>query len=186
MTRVNGTAMPLADDSAQAINADFLHYVETCFPQWLQCVRRLKDEDSGGDYLELTIPDPAGITHEHPLEISTWGEEVTVSFGDYHTHFPWPQDHDGAESRDRVSGLIGAFLNEKLVTLSVWHEGRCKLGSTTYSSDLDRYRQIAAGDHELRIKSWRGTYNTVLPIDWHGYLKTLPSDLLTHLKASFP
>jgi hypothetical protein len=158
-------------ENAQALNADLLGFIEARFPQWLEHVRTLRDKDADQDYLELTIPDPAGIVHDHPLEISTWGEEITVSFGDYHTHFPWPEDHDGLDSRDKISDLVRALMNEDLVTLSVWHEGRCKLGSTAYSACLDQYRQIAAGDHEVHIRSWRGTYDMTLPIDWHAYLK---------------
>lgn len=163
--------MPLADDSAQTINADFLHYVETCFPQWLQCVRRLKDEDSGEDYVELTVPDPVGATHERPLEISTWGEEVTVTFGDFHTHFPWPTGHDGSDSRDRVTAFIHALLNEELAIASVWTEGRMRLSSTVRPESVALYPRAKVSDHELRITSWRGTYNDAFPVDWQAYLE---------------
>src|SRR5690349_2548509 len=122
-----------------------LSFVETHFPQWLKHVRTLRDEEADRDFLEFIIPDPPEITHEHPLEISTWGEEITVSFGDFHTHLPWPQSHDGCDSRDKLLQVINALLNEELVTTSVWHEGRCKLGSMTALSSLDRYRNIAAG-----------------------------------------
>ena len=157
-------------DNAQALNADFLDFLEARFPQWLAHVRALRDEDAHRDFLELTVPDPPGIVHDRPLKISTLDEEITLSFGDYHTHFPWLADHDGLDSRDEVFDFIRALLNEDLVTVSVWHQGRCRLGSTADSTGLDRYRAIAAGDHDLRITSWRGTYNTTLPIDWHGYL----------------
>jgi len=178
--------MALSKDNAQAINADFLDFLAVHFPQWLSHVRTERDEDADQDFLELSVPAPSAVVHDRPLEISTWGEEITVSFGDYHTHFPWPVDHDGLNSRDKVLDLIRAVLNEDLVTVSVWHHGRCKFGSTALSAGLDRYREIAAGDHKLHITSWRGTYDAVLSVDWHSYLQTLSGNLQIFLKASDP
>lgn len=180
--------MASSSTNAAELNARFLRYIEERFPQWLPHVRVLRDEDANEDYLELTVPDPPGISHDHPLGISTWGEEITISFGDFHTHFPWPLplDHNGLQSTNEMSDLIRALLDEDLVTLSVWSKGRCKLGSTTSSASLDTYRLLAPGDHEMHIKSWRGTYNAILPVDWQAYLQTYPDDLQIHLKGLDP
>ncbi len=163
--------MALSKENAQALNADFVNLLKAHFPQWLEHVRSLRDEDAGQDFLELTIPDPSGITHEHPLEISTWGEEITVSFGDFHNHFSWPNGFDGSDNRGRVIDFLQALLNEDIVIASVWTEGRMRLSSTAHPSDLIKFAGVPAGDHELRIASWRGTYDRRFPVDWHSYLK---------------
>jgi hypothetical protein len=163
--------MALSKENAQALNADFLDLLKAHFPEWLEHVRTLRDEDAGQDFLQLTIPDPFWITHEHPLEVSTWGEEITVSFGDYHTHFPWPEGFDGSDSRDRVMDFLKALLSEELIIASVWTENRMKLSSTTHPTDLATFADLPAGDHELCIASWQGTYNHRFPVDWHSYLK---------------
>ena len=163
--------MALSKENAQALNADFLDFLKVYFPQWLEHVRILRDEDAGQDFLELTVPDPSGITHEHPLEISTWGEEITVLFGDFHTHFPWPNGFDGSDSRDWIKDFLQALMNEGIIIASVWTEGRLRLSSTVHPSNLTKIDDVQAGDHELRITSWRGTYDRRLSVDWHSYLK---------------
>ena len=163
--------MAPSKENAQVLNTDVLRFLEANFPQWLLYVRTLEDKDDDQDFLELTIPDPPGVSHEHPLQISTWGEEVTVSFGEYHTHFPWPQGYDGSSSPDQVLNFVQALLHEDIVIASVWTEGRCKMSSPIRSNDLERYHPIAGGDHELRFRSWRGTYDKVFPVDWQSYLK---------------
>ncbi len=163
--------MALSKEGAQALNADFLDFLKAQFPQWLEHVRTLHDEDSDQDFLEVTIPDPSGVTHEHPLEISTWGEEITVSFDSFHTHFAWPDGYDGSDSRLRVMDFIQALMKEDIIIASVWTEDRMRLSSTARPQDLAKFADVPAGDHELRIASWRGTYNRRLPVDWHSYLK---------------
>lgn len=163
--------MTSSKGNAQALNADFLDALKAHFPQWLEHVRILRDEDAGENFLELSIPDPTGLAHEHPFEISTWGEEITVSFGGFHTHFPWPDGFDGSDNRGRVMEFLQALLNEDIIITSVWTEGRMKLSSTARPGDLTKFADVPAGDHELRIASWRGTYDRQFPIDWHSYLK---------------
>ncbi len=163
--------MALSKENSQALNADFLDVLKAHFPQWLEHVRTLRDEDAGQDFLELTIPNPSGIIHEHPLEISTWGEEITVSFGDFHTHFPWPEGFDGSDNRGRVMDFLKALLNEDIIIASVWIEDRMRLSSTAHPGDLTKFADVPIGDHELRTASWRGTYDRRFPVDWHSYLK---------------
>jgi hypothetical protein len=163
--------MALSKENAQALSADFLVFLRTNFPQWLEHVRVLRDEDAGQDFLELRIPDPSGITHEHPLEITTWGEEITVSFSDFHTHFPWPNGFAGSDNRGRVTDFLQGLLNEDIIIASVWTEDRMRLSSTAHPGDLTKFVDVPAGDHELRITSWRGTYDRRLSVDWYGYLK---------------
>ncbi len=163
--------MAPSKDYAQALNADFLDVLKAHFPQWLEHVRILRDEDAGQDFLELTVPDPSGIIREHPLEISTWGEEIAVSFGDFHTHFPGPNGFDGSDNRGRVIDFLRALLNEDIIIASVWTEDRMRLSSTAHPGDLAKFADVPAGDHELRIASWRGTYDRQLPVDWYAYLK---------------
>jgi hypothetical protein len=162
--------MPLSHENAQALNEGFLKLLEAHFPHWLQHVRRLHDE-AGEDYVEVIVPAPEGMIHERPLEISTWGEEVTVAFGDYHTHFPWPKGYDGSDSDTRVVSFVQSLLNEEIIISSVWIEGRMKLGSMARPDELAKFASVPPGDHELRIASWRGTYDRSLPVDWHAYLK---------------
>jgi hypothetical protein len=151
--------MPLSKESAQALNADFLRFVELRFPQWRQHVRTLRDEDAGEDFLELTVPDPAGISHEEPLEISTWGEEVTVSFAGQHRHFPWPEAYDGSDNRDRALDYVQALMDETIIIVSVRNQGRTKLVSDARPNEIGNYPRAERSDHELRVRSWRGTYD---------------------------
>jgi hypothetical protein len=161
----------MTTEEAQGLHADFLRYVETRFPQWLQHVQFFPKEEAGLDYVKLIIPAPPEAPHQRPLEISTWDEEITIFFGDYHTHAPWPEGFDGSDNRDRVMDYLQAFLDEDIIITSVWTKGRLKLGSTVCPADLAKLASVPSGDHELRVISWRGTFDLSFPIDWHAYLK---------------
>ncbi|MGO4387733.1 hypothetical protein AB4Y85_09370 [Microvirga sp. 2YAF29] len=163
--------MTLSKENAQELNADFLRLIEAQFPQWLAHVRAFHDKDANQDFLELTIPDASGVGNEHPLEISTWGQEITVSFGDFHIHFPWSEEYIEAAESNRVVNYLQAILDENIIIASVWAEGRMKLSSTILSNELTKFTDVPPGDHELRIASWRGTYDRRLPVDWQSYLK---------------
>ncbi|MCG7392743.1 hypothetical protein MHY87_07485 [Microvirga sp. ACRRW] len=159
------------DISQADLNADFLRYVEERFPQWLEYARFISKDEDGLDYIKLTIPNPAETSHQQPLEITTWDEEITVFFGDFHTHFPWPDGFDGSDNRDRVMDFVQALVDEDIVIASVWTKGRLKLSSTARPTDLARLAGVPTGDHELRIASWRGTFDLCFPVDWRAYLK---------------
>lgn len=161
----------MTQEKAQELNADFLRYVEALYPHWLPYARILPKQETGLEHVKLTIPDPPGISRQQPLEVSTWDGEITVFFGDFHTHFPWPEGFDGFDNRGRVMDYLQALLNEEIIVTSIWTEGRLKLSSTTRSGNLAKLISVPAGDHELRIASWRGTYDRSFPVDWRAYLK---------------
>jgi len=161
----------MSTSKAQDLNTDFLRYVESRFPHWLDYVRFFSREEAGLDHVKLTIPDPPEASHQQSLEISTWDEEITVFFEDFHTHFPWPDGFDGSDNRDRVMDFLQALVDETIVITSVWTKGRLKLSSIARSDDLAKLAGVPAGDHELRVASWRGTFDLSFPIDWHAYLK---------------
>jgi hypothetical protein len=164
--------MPLSKESAEALNADFICHAQSRFPLWLQHIRVLPDEDANENFVELVVPNPPGIVHENPIGISTWGEEVTVSFDAQHRHFPWPNAYDGSDNRDRVMDHVQALMNEDIVIVSVWNEGRRKIISDVRPANLGKYPRLETSDHELHVRSWRGTYDDTFAVDWKSYLES--------------
>jgi hypothetical protein len=163
--------MSSSQENAQALTADFRRCMETRFPQWLEHVHILRDGGADEEFLELTIPDPLEITHENPLEISTWGEEVTVSFAGQHRHFSWPEAYDGSDNRNRVMDYIQAMMDEEIVIASIYTQGGRKLVSDARPEDIGKYPRAEKSDYELRVRSWRGTYDDQFPINWQSYLE---------------
>jgi hypothetical protein len=158
-------------NDAQALNADFLRFVETHFPQWLDHVQVLRDDEADQEYLHLTVPDPSGLTHKYPLQVSTYHEEITICFSGWHTHYPWQMWFD------EVLDFLRALLNEEVIIASVFSAGRIRQTSTAEPSDLTIYAGVPAGDYELCITSWRGTYERRFSIDWDAYGKAVATAL---------
>ena len=68
---------------------------------------------------------------------------------------------------------IYALMNEERVIVSIWEDGRARASSWDFPEKLSNYEECPNGPMELRIRSWRGSYNRTLRFDWDSYLKTM-------------
>lgn len=118
------------------------------FPEWSRYA--VVDQDAGMDpgSLRLEVPapaDPAG----NSLLVSTHNEEVTVSFGMFHTHFEWPEDDDHPGG---ALGFIRDLVSDRVLIADRVENSRW-VGSETLEPSEEPER---AGDQQIFIRSWSG------------------------------
>ncbi|SCY44929.1 hypothetical protein [Microvirga guangxiensis] len=166
--------MPINLGMLDEVSRDFAAYVAEHRPDWLAYARLLPiSENSNLHHLEVEFPNQPGAEAQEPFWISTYGEEVTVGLDAHHAHFPWPKDYNGEDGRPAAMKYIHALMNEELVVVSFWDGTRIRCSSSEQPKNLSIYEEQPGGASELRIRSWRGSYNRTLRFDWDSYLKTI-------------
>lgn len=164
--------MPIDFEMLDEVSRDFATYIADHRPDWLAHARLLPiGENSNLHHLEIEFPPQPGAEDQEPLWISTCDEEVTIGMDAHHAHFPWPTDYNGEDGRPAAMKHIEALMNEERVVISIWEEGRACAGLWDLPEELPNYKECPNGTMELRIRSWRGSYNRTFPFDWDSYLK---------------
>jgi len=155
------------------VSRDVVAYLAEHRPAWLDHAKSLPDEASDAQFVEIGFPNPPGGEGQEPLWISTYGAEVTVGMDAHHTHFPWPTGYNGEDGRPAAIGHVDALMREEKVIVSIWEEGRARASSWDVPQRLSAYEERPDGPVELRIRSWRGSYNRTLRFDWDSYLRII-------------
>jgi len=131
--------------------------VERDFPQWagLGRVDRWKEAPVHWE-LEVKAPVEADAL---PLRISTYDEEITVSFDEYHTHFDRWTPQAGDTRHQSAKLFVDAVLREDIAALT-WLSGEL----VRMTSQLERGQAIEPGIpipgiDAVRARSWHGKLN---------------------------
>ena len=105
----------------------------------------------------LAIPPPAGSRIAFPLDIEEVGGQVSIALDYCHVHVPWPAQPASTVGRLWTDALttIDAILNEEIVALSGWIDGKVRVGSM-HEADKP-FRLPLSNLQHLRVRSWRGT-----------------------------
>jgi len=163
--------MSIDPNSLDEVSRDFIAHIAEQRPDWLAHARSLPNEASDTRCLVIEFPSPPGFDGREALWISTYGREVTVGMDAYHAHFPWPTDYNGEDGRPAAMEHVDALMDEKLVVVSLWDGDRDLAGSSLAPGRLTELQEVPDGPQELRVRSWRGTYNRTLRSDWDTYLR---------------
>ncbi len=127
------------------------------FPEWRALARVQGEDDLATGYLVVEVPPPSGATE--PLHVWTEGDEVTVFFDAYHTHFEWPVGDAVVSSYENPITFIREILAETLVVVSWWNDGEW-LGATVQpASEAIKPWDGCGRTTHARIRSWKGTFN---------------------------
>jgi hypothetical protein len=166
--------MPVDLEILDEVSRDFAAHVAEHRPEWLAYARLMPiGENSYLHHLEIEFPNQPGVENQEPLWISTYGDKVTVGMDAHHTHFPWPKDCNEEDGRPAAMRHIQELMNEERAIVSIWREGRACASSWASPEELSNCKERPNGPMELRIRSWRGSYNRTLRFDWDSYLKTI-------------
>ncbi len=133
------------------------------FPEWLCHARYDPYEDFEKEALLVEVPRPVG-DGRHGLFITTSEWEVAVGFGEnFHTRFGVSGDDEPEDFRQRALAFIRDFVAERLVLVTA-HEGEQWLGAWIERPEQPKLTvaDLAQGE-SLRIRSWRGTWDSNLP-----------------------
>ncbi len=114
---------------------------------------------SGWRSRALTVPPPSSSDLTSPLDIEVVGEEVTISLDHIHIHMPWPPGTPGPAGAIWVDPLamVEAIVNEKVLAVSGWIEGRVRIGSLQAVGD--EKPPPMSNLKRQRWRSWKGTFD---------------------------
>jgi len=148
------------------------------FPEWSDLVLQAEREDC----LQLRIEAPSGNGH---LSISTEGEEVTVGFDMWHTHYQenyWFPGYEGElceQPFERVIQFLKDFLNDRVV-IRIWTKnGEYAVSGPCHRWYDDNLSRAGCPGDEYSLKSWSGRWDVPsIPID--------PDKLRKHIQGLEP
>jgi hypothetical protein len=130
------------------------------FPEWRPLVREERADD-GSSFEVLEVQAPAGANVKHGLVIDTAGDEITISFDAYHSHFDeWVGDGTQFGTMAALE-FIKQLVSERVAVLS-WWKGEQWCGSTQLEAGQAPELPSWAGAptiERIRVRSWKGTLN---------------------------
>ncbi|MDO8458456.1 MAG: hypothetical protein Q7T07_16250 [Burkholderiaceae bacterium] len=130
------------------------------FPEWRSLVRE-EQADDGSSFEVLEVQAPVGANVKHGLLMDTAGDEITISFDAYHSHFDeWGSDgtHFGTMA---ALEFIKQLVSERVAVLS-WWKGEQWCGSAQLEAGQTPEIPSWAGAPtitRIRVRSWKGTLN---------------------------
>ena len=149
--------LSLDEAKLDEVSEDFARACFAAYPDWREHAVVISRPDDPEGYLEITVPNPAGSAR---LLIYTDDEEVTVCFGDYHSHFDWPSAEGPAETHNEPIAFIAAVLADQLIAGSAW-DGEAWCGS--WIERPGETRPIGdyalAGATMIRLRTWTGAHD---------------------------
>ena len=142
----------------------FAKFLFRVFPDWKRYLSvKPFNEDSEAGYLTVNVPIPAKglkfIAEERDFLTFSSNGEVIVSFDFYHDHFDIFTEE---ENFKKAVEFIKAILNEEVYAVAIFREDKwrgCSKIRAGEMPDLSHFLDYNPSDHEVYVRSWRGTYN---------------------------
>ncbi len=144
-----------------AFSTDTAKEIFASYPEWKAYARQEKDED-GSAYLFIEIPAPQPADTDHGLTISTYDNEITVSFDFYHSHFDSWRDRGQAYGEYAALPFVQELLSETTAVAS-WWDGERWCGSRPVSQGEGLTMSHIQPFTRIRVRSWNGTRNEDRP-----------------------
>lgn len=130
------------------------------FPEWRLLVREERDEE-GSSFEVLEVQAPAEANVDHSLLVDTAGDEITVSFDAYHSHFDeWVGDGTYVGTMAALE-FIKQLVSERIAVQS-WWKGEQWCGSAQLEAGQMPKLPSWAGApiiDRIRVRSWKGALN---------------------------
>jgi hypothetical protein len=143
----------LDDPRLDPLSARFTQRLLETYPEWRRFGRVIEDAQ-GRPAVEFQVPRPSGGRN---LIVDTFDSEITVAFGDWHTHV-WPglsTDLTLDDLVDEALACIEEIVSEDLVVVVWSKQGQVVGGTAGAPSELENPKP---GTSEARY-SWLGTYD---------------------------
>ncbi|HEY2032747.1 MAG TPA: hypothetical protein VGH02_03590 [Rhizomicrobium sp.] len=142
-------------------SVEFARALFSKYPSWRE-FSKIDSSNYSTNFLVVEVPAPAESKADFPLIIDTEGDEVTVGFDRYHSHFNWPP-FDEVHQNPLV--FIDDIVQERVAIASLWGDSRW-LGSQTLAPPERTEGILRKSRAEvLRIRSWNGRFNADRPVD---------------------
>lgn len=139
----------------------FLEYIINEFPAYKQYVKVKKyNEEEQDTYLFIDVPCPSD--EENSLWISTYGDEITVGYDYFHSHYGY-NDSDEEDYIEAIE-IIKDIVNEVIITITGSKEGKWTFSYFIKPEDRASLKVCYDNYDTLNIKSWKGTFNEIINI----------------------
>jgi hypothetical protein len=145
----------LAYDKMDQLSQGFGRALFLAFPNWERLAKDVEDEQTGGHYIEVDVPQEGS---DRQLHLSTADDEITIAFDHWHTHVGPFLGISAAESVHTSMAIIQSFVTEQTVVKisrrdGVWIES--SLGYLVAPSPLKP-------NSTTQVFSWRCTYDQTI------------------------
>jgi hypothetical protein len=143
-------------NSLNSLSEKLAKALQLAYPLWEIDYSALAQED-GAFTVEVPSPHPGNS----PLWISTDREEITIGFGDFHTHIPnYEEDNQKVEEAIQQ---INDIIAENEVGYSLWDGEKFQSASLQEPNIDPEWGKITAERIQpgwiLRCQSWTGKFN---------------------------
>ncbi len=119
------------------------------YPQWDNLIQ-VDDDYKEAFYINIPSPQSSKLT----LGISTVNEELTVGYGNYHSHFGW-SDVPDEESFRLAKEMIDEIINDKILVAEFYENGEFYQSEVIETEELDAYLSLG---HDVRVIGWNESY----------------------------
>lgn len=123
------------------------------FPDWIKQAT-VETDEYGETALVISISAPSE-RFAHPLQIDTFGGEVTVSFDWYHAHFT----EFSTGSQNTALELIQEVISEEKVVVSYWRDHENCGSFLTHPKDIPSTNDEYPYANLVCIHSWSGSFD---------------------------
>jgi hypothetical protein len=153
-----------AMDKLNEFSGQFAEALFESFP-WMREHARVEVRDGAERGVLVVEVTPAPIRPDCTLWVSTDGDEITVGFGMFHTHFDWLSSAE--PDRDDPIGFIRDLVDDKIL-IEDWTKGGEWSGSSTLGQGEEPDLTKMAADNVVTIRSWSGRFDRTISYQGAG------------------
>jgi hypothetical protein len=119
------------------------------FPQWTDLINNSEDDEE-----TIILKVPSSQSEELALEVSTYDEEITVAYGNFHSHFGWSDVPDEKAFKE-AEGMINEIISDKLLIAEYSKEGKVYQSETLRPEEIESYLELGP---EVKVVGWSKSY----------------------------
>jgi len=126
-----------------------LELVLIAYPQWENLIR-IDDDYKEAFYINI----PSSQSSKLTIGISTIHEELTVGYGNYHSHFGW-SDVPDEEAFRLAKEMIDEIINDKVLVAEFYENGEFYQSEIIETEELDTYLSLG---RDVKVIGWNESY----------------------------
>ncbi|OUS27659.1 hypothetical protein A9Q99_14575 [Gammaproteobacteria bacterium 45_16_T64] len=119
------------------------------YPQWESLIRTC-DDYKGAFYIIV----PSSQSSKLTLDISTIHEELTVGYGNYHSHFGW-SDVPDEEAFRLAKKMIDEIINNEVLVAEFYENGELYQSEIIESEELETYLSLG---RDVKVIGWNESH----------------------------
>lgn len=150
----------MKETTLNRFSKDFSDVLFDKFPEFRNYFKIKKYDETKNGYLKVNIPHESSKLPK--LSITTVDDEITIDFAWYHIHFSCSENID--ELYNDSIDFIYNLINEGIAIFDAESQGEEHSFGYIKTDEIGKIenRIINEGLYYVRLKSWNGTYDSLL------------------------